>query len=90
MTTCLQRRPEPGDYLACDVHGRLVRREHVQYYDGPVWLCVGFDGEAAGWCTAGPVPEDARRRLLAGETYWPGVVTVREEPDPLDTSQAVH
>jgi hypothetical protein len=67
--------PETGPYLACEVHGRLVRRD--QPYScadpEPVWLCVGFEGEAEGWCTAGPVPADARDRLLARRTRWPGI-----------------
>jgi hypothetical protein len=60
--------------LACEVHGPL--RPRRQAYSGPepelVWVCVGFDGEAAGVCTA-RVPDTARERLASGATYWPGV-----------------
>jgi hypothetical protein len=69
----------PGPYLACEVHGRLVHRDLPDAGPGEsecVWLCVGFDGEAAGRCTAGPVPYASRLRLLAGETYWPGVAVM--------------
>lgn len=59
----------PGSYLACEAHGRLVHRDLW-------WLCAGFDGEASGRCTAGPVSYAARLRLLAGETYWPGVAVM--------------
>lgn len=58
-------------YLACEAHGRLVQRSTG-------WVCVGFDGEGTGWCTAGPVPPDAAGRLLAGVTYWPGVLVLDE------------
>jgi hypothetical protein len=52
--------------LACEVHGPLVRHDEG-------WVCVGFDGEAAGWCTAGPVTDEAAARLASGQTRWPGV-----------------
>jgi hypothetical protein len=68
-----------GPYLACEVHGRLVHRDLADVPAGApscVWVCVGFDGEADGWCTAGPVPCAARLRLLAGEKYWPGVAVM--------------
>jgi hypothetical protein len=54
--------------LACCVHGPLKFRQEPE----PVWACVGFDGEAAGRCTA-VVPDSAFARLAAGLTYWPGV-----------------
>ena len=65
-------------YLACEAHGgRLVRAlQDRGAGEEPVWACAGFDGEAFGWCTAGPVPEQAAARLLAGETYWPGVLVM--------------
>jgi hypothetical protein len=79
----------PGEpYLACDLHGRLRHRDLEGVPDGAhscVWSCEGFDGE---WChlsvRATPVPYAARLRLLAGETYWPGVVISIPE---LDSSQ---
>jgi hypothetical protein len=56
--------------LACDAHGcPLVRHEEG-------WVCAGWDGEAAGWCTAGPVPDEAAARLVAGVTRWLGVIVV--------------
>jgi hypothetical protein len=72
----------PGLYLACEAHGRLVHRDLDGVPDGGhvcVWVCAGFDGEADGWCTAGPVPYASRLRLLAGETYWPGVAVMTED-----------
>jgi len=55
-------------HLACEVHGPLKLRQEPE----PVWVCAGFDGEAAGWCTA-RVPDSARERLVSGQAYWPGV-----------------
>jgi len=58
--------------LACDVHGPLVCHDgHLE--------CVGFDGEAAGWCTAGGpdgISAEAAARVLSGQTRWPGVQVV--------------
>jgi hypothetical protein len=73
----------PGPYLACEVHGRLVHRSqpYSTCESEDVWLCVGFDGEAAAWCTAGPVPYASRLRLLAGEAYWPGVIVLDSSQD---------
>lgn len=59
-------------YLACEAHGRMLRRD-----DG-FWECAGFDGEGIGWCTAGPVPPSAAERLFHGLTYWPGVLVLDE------------
>jgi hypothetical protein len=70
---------DEGPYLACEAHGRLVHRDLADVPDGAaecVWVCAGFDGEAEGRCTAGPVPYASRLRLLAGETYWPGVLVM--------------
>lgn len=70
--------PSAGGCLACEVHGPLKLRRETYGSSEPelVWVCVGFDGEASGWCTA-RVPDTARERLASGETYWPGV-TVRD------------
>lgn len=63
----MSTQPGPSSrVLACEVHGPLVHHDEG-------WVCVGFDGEAAGWCTAGPVSAEAAGRLLAGITRWPGV-----------------
>lgn len=64
-------------YLACEAHGRLVQRSTG-------WVCVGFDGEGAGWCTTGPVPESSRRWLLEGERYWPGVLVLDDAGNVTD------
>lgn len=66
-------------YLACEVHGRLLRRDVPEESVGGgepfcYWVCVGFDGEWPEGRCAGPVSYAARRSLLAGKTYWPGVV----------------
>lgn len=76
MTTC---RDEA--YPACAVHGRMVHRDRAAVDGGHLlhceWVCVGFDGEWPEGQCAGPVPRESFRRLLAGRTWWPGVVVVR-------------
>jgi hypothetical protein len=72
-------------YLACEVHGRMVHRDVPEESVGEgepfcYWVCVGFDGEWPEGRCAGPVSYAARQSLLAGETYWPGVV-VRDGED---------
>jgi hypothetical protein len=81
--------------LACDVHGPLKRREEsgVPGLPGPVWVCLGWDGEgcpSSGW----PMPDTAYRRVSSGLTRWPGAVRIpvpqkgQEAPDDDDDPAA--
>jgi hypothetical protein len=56
----------PEAQLTCEVHGPMIHR------DGE-WVCRGFDGEWPEGHPGSTVPDEAAARVIAGQTWWPGV-----------------